>query len=195
MRRIRVGLPRFLGTSGPKPKNSMSNGGSSIKDTAEQQRTNPLAEDLDHILTHTRDLWEELRGRRLFLTGGTGFFGCRLLESFTWACDRLDLGAEAVVLTRRPDAFTHKAPHLARHPAVRLHSGDVRTFAFPEGPFSHVIHAATESSTSLNDDDPLQMLDTIIEGTRRALEFARQCGARKFLLTSRAPYTAGNRLR
>jgi nucleoside-diphosphate-sugar epimerase len=146
--------------------------------------TNPLADDLDHVLAHTRDLWEELRGQRLFMTGGTGFFGCWLLESFTWACDRLDLGAEAVVLTRRPEAFKQKAPHLAGHPAVRLHSGDVRNFAFPEGPFSHVIHAATESSTSLNDDDPLLMLDTIIEGTRRTLEFARQSGATKFLLTS-----------
>ena len=146
--------------------------------------SNPLEEDLDHVLAHTRELWEELRGRRIFITGGTGFFGCWLLESFTWACDKLDLGAEAVVLTRNPEAFVVKVPHLAAHAAVHLYQGDVRSFDFPVGTFSHVIHAATESSTSLNADDPLLMLDTIVEGTRRTLEFARHCGARKFLLTS-----------
>jgi nucleoside-diphosphate-sugar epimerase len=148
------------------------------------RRPNPLEDDLEHVLAHTLPLWEELRGGRLFITGGTGFFGCWLLESFVWACDRLDLDAQAVVLTRRPEAFAVKAPHLAAHPAIQLMSGDVRSFVFPDGPFSHVIHAATESSTSLNEDDPLAMLDTIIDGTRRTLDFAVRSGAKKFLLTS-----------
>ncbi|MFZ1043709.1 MAG: NAD-dependent epimerase/dehydratase family protein [Anaerolineales bacterium] len=145
---------------------------------------NPLASDLDHILNHTRDLWDELRGQRIFITGGTGFFGCWLLESFIWANEKLNLKARATVLTRAPDAFRIKAPHLARNEAVTLISGDVRTFEFPKETFSHIIHAATESSSKLSNENPLVMLDTIIEGTRQTLDFAKICGARKFLLTS-----------
>jgi len=145
---------------------------------------NPLASDLDHVLTHTQGIWEDLRGRRLFITGGTGFFGCWLLESFAWANDALGLEAEALVLTRDPDAFAKKHPHLAAHPAIRFHQGDIRAFSFPAGEFSHIIHGATEASAALNRDDPLEMIETITEGTRRALEFARRCGAKRFLMIS-----------
>lgn len=143
-----------------------------------------VAEELDHILHHTRDLWEELRGQRIFITGGTGFFGCWLLDSFAWANDRLGLGASVLVLSRDPKAFARKMHHLASHPAIRFHTGDVRAFDFPPGQFSHVIHAATEASAKLNDVDPLLMMDTTIQGTRRVLDFAVACGAKKFLLAS-----------
>ncbi|MBN2124206.1 MAG: NAD-dependent epimerase/dehydratase family protein [Deltaproteobacteria bacterium] len=146
-------------------------------------RQNSLEEDLNLVLEHTVDLWEELRGQRIFITGGTGFFGCWLLESFAWACDKLVLGAEAVVLTRRPESFAVKAPHLASHPSIRLVTGDVRSFSFPEGGFSHMIHAASLDAR-LNNRDPSLVLDTILNGTGRTLDFARRCGARKFLFTS-----------
>ncbi|MDD5367640.1 MAG: NAD-dependent epimerase/dehydratase family protein [Anaerolineaceae bacterium] len=145
---------------------------------------NRLAQDLDHILANTENLWDELRGQRLFITGGTGFFGCWLLESFCWANDKLNLKATAHVLTRNPDAFQLKVPHLACHPAIKLVTGDVRNFDFPAGSFSHIIHAATEASATLNDHDPLAMFDTIVTGTHHTLEFARKCGTQKFLLTS-----------
>ena len=145
---------------------------------------NPLSADLDRVLLRTRPLWEELRGRRLFVTGGTGFFGCWLLESFAWANQELALGAEMVVLTRNLERFQKKAPHLAARPDIKFHIGDARDFNFPAGPFSHVLHAATDSVTKPGEDDPALMFDTIVTGSRRVLEFAAQSGAKKFLLTS-----------
>ena len=110
---------------------------------------NPLHQDLDYILDHTKNVWEEFSAQRIFFTGGTGFFGCWLLESFLWANEKLGLGALATVLTRNPESFIKKAPHLANAPSVTLHMGDIRDFTFPEGHFSHIIHAATEAAIHL----------------------------------------------
>jgi len=139
--------------------------------------------DSQQIIAQTDGL-VALHGARLFITGGTGFFGRWLLESLVAACATCQLDATAVVLTRDPDHFRRQAPHLAGHPAVTLHAGDIRTFAFPDGGFSHIIHAATPASAQLNTDAPLEMWDVIVAGTRRVLDFTRQCGARRFLLTS-----------
>ncbi len=152
--------------------------------TYNPETPNRLSGDLDHILEHTREDWEELRGQRIFITGGTGFFGCWLLESFIWANERLKLEAQAVVLTRDAANFQRKVPHLALHPSITSHEGDVQSFEFPTGNFSHLIHAATDASATLNVTQPMAMLDTIVNGTRRVLDFAAQCETRRFLLTS-----------
>ena len=146
---------------------------------------NPLAHDLDHVLAQTSGLWEELRGARVFITGGTGFFGCWLLETFLWANDHLGLDASVVVLTRDGSAFARKAPHLAsssggdaarrRRPHVRVPRRRVLA-RHPRGDGFETRRRAAAiacwSSTRLSD------------GTRRTLEFARRAGARRFLLTS-----------
>jgi|SRR5579863_4744162 len=140
---------------------------------------NLLKCDLEYITQKTAGLWEEARGKRFFITGGSGFFGRWIVESFCAANRVLALDASAVVLTRKPTVFTKSAPHLARNAGVSLLAGDVRDFNFPTGTFDYVVHAASEAGVP-----PLQTLDTIVQGTRRTLEFARMCRARKFLLTS-----------
>ena len=143
----------------------------------------PVA-DLDEILAATRPLWEEMRGERIFISGGTGFFGCWLVESFLHANRSLQLGASATVLTRNPESFLQKCPHLRGAEGLELLAGDVRDFAFPAGKYRFVIHAATEASARQMAEHPHQMLSTILAGTERMLTFAANVGTRKLLLTS-----------
>jgi dTDP-glucose 4,6-dehydratase len=143
----------------------------------------PPATDLDRALARTPALREALRGARLLLTGGTGFYGGWLLETLIAAVDR-GLDARVTVLTRDPAAFLRARPRLAGHPAVTLLPGDVLTLEPPVDRFTHVIHAATAASARLNAEQPGLMFDTIVEGTRRALAAARATGARRFLLAS-----------
>ena len=147
-------------------------------------KQNPLSADLQHILDHTRDLWEELRGEHIFITGGTGFFGFWLVESFLFANKHLRLNASATILTRNPDSAKQRLPHLMTNPAITLHKGDARDFEFPNGEYSHVIHAATETNPQFDAIDPQLRFTSNVDGTLRVLDFAHVSGARRLLFTS-----------
>lgn len=142
------------------------------------------AADLDHVLAHTRDAWGALAGGRLFITGGTGFFGKWLLETFVHANRVLSLKAQAVVLSRDPGAFARAMPHLADASCLEFTAGAITGFAFPPGSFSHVVHAATPTSATLNELSPFEMIDTGVNGTRRVLDFAVEKKVAAFLFTS-----------
>src|SRR5208337_2946376 len=140
-------------------------------------------EDLDLVLGHTLPLWEQARGRRIFISGGTGFFGAWLLESLAYCNRELALGLSATVLSREPEAWARKMPHLASERCIRMFRGDVRDFDFPREEFDYVIHAAAPTSAAAA-SQPLELLSTLLDGTKRMLEFAKARGAQKFLLTS-----------
>jgi dTDP-glucose 4,6-dehydratase len=140
--------------------------------------------DLDHILAHTEGLWGDLRGQSVFVTGGTGFIGTWLLESLLAANDSLGLRARVAVLTRDPERFAARSPHLADHPSLHVARGNQTDFAFPEGRFPFVIHAATETAVDVRAERPLGAFSSNVDGTRRVLEFARSHGVRRFLFTS-----------
>ena len=130
-----------------------------------------LADDLDAILAAPRIEWEALRQGRLLLTGGTGFIGRWLLEALQQANDRLGLDLRITVPSRRPEAFRHRASHLLANGKLTLLPLDLAA-SRPSGDFTHVIHAATDASATLNEVEPLTVFRTIVRGTEHVLELA-----------------------
>lgn len=120
-------------------------------------------------------------GVRLFITGGTGFFGKSMLDyrlrhpEWEWA------DAEWVVLSRSPEIFKVAFPRLSNQNGISFVAGDIRDFSFPAGPFDAIIHAATSALTTISDEE---MMSVTVEGTRHVVEFAKAVGSPKILFTS-----------
>lgn len=138
-------------------------------------------EDLHEVLVAAQADLNALQGARVFLTGGTGYIGCWMLTCLLYAVTASKLDIAVTVLSREPRRFEARYPHLAKHPSVELVQGDIRDFDFPAGSFTHVIHGATDV---IAQQTPLQTFDVTVTGTRRVLDFARQCGAKRVLLMS-----------
>lgn len=148
------------------------------------ERLPPVSsDDLDEILRHTSaDVWAGLRHASIFLTGGTGFVGKWLLECLVRADRERELGLAVTVLTRDPAAFQQACPHLAQAAIVKLVRGEVETFAFPSGRFSHVVHAALPVMPPHADSAALEAV--AVAGAQRVCAFAQAVGAHRLLHVS-----------
>lgn len=140
--------------------------------------------DLTHVLDHTRDVWGELRGARLFITGASGFVGSWLLETLLHANDELKLGIGVTALVRDRDQFTRRFPHLTAHGALSFHLGDVREVRLPAHTFTHFVHSASASPPGMNADQPGEVTDIIERGTERVVEEAEAVNGARFLQVS-----------
>lgn len=129
-------------------------------------------------------LVDKLKNAKIYLTGGTGVFGKNLISSFVRLNSEMNLGSSMTVLARNTDKFLSSHPEFNFPGIVDFVSGDVRDFIFPKEKYDFIIHAATPVSRTLEIENPAEMESTIVDGTKRVVDFANFCGAEKLLLTS-----------
>lgn len=139
-------------------------------------------EDLDLVTEAVGPLWAGLRGRRLLLTGATGFIGRWLLGTLLHANQVHVLGASVLAVSRDPDRF------LAAHPALRDRrelawlATDVRALQAADGPRCDLaVHAATDVVARR---PPAEVFEVCVQGTRQVLQAAQAWGVQRLLLLS-----------
>ena len=141
-----------------------------------------LIADFERIFEQSTESLSMLRGKRMLLTGGTGFFGKWILGFLNHANRYHQLELTVFVLSRNPRNFLKLFPQFSL-PLIQFIEGDVRNFSFSE-PVDFVIHAATEASAKLNDERPSEMFDVIVQGTKHLLEICRQVQPQRVMMTS-----------
>lgn len=130
---------------------------------------------------------ERLRGQTLLITGGTGFVGSWLLEALLHLNRQHTLRLQLYVLTRNPQRFAATRPHLALDPAVHVTQGDILSPAHwtqDMPPIDLCIHGAFDSGLTPGTLSSLQILNTILDGTRNVLTAAAALQTRRVLFIS-----------
>lgn len=118
-----------------------------------------------------------IKGKKIFLTGASGFIGARLAECLSTA-----YGAEIHALVRR--LGTVGAARLARLPGLRMFQGDVRDLEAVRKAArgcSHFIHCVTGTGGS-----HWQRKKEAVVGTRNILDLAVNQGAERVVYFSSA---------
>jgi nucleoside-diphosphate-sugar epimerase len=125
-----------------------------------------------------------LKGKRIFLTGGTGLFGKWLLDSIASLNDVSNYKIDLVVLSRNPQEFLNSSPQYANLNGISFIGGDVRDFLFPTGKFDYVIHAATPISSDKIPINSQKIYSIIVKGTQQVLAFSKVAEVTRILYIS-----------
>jgi dTDP-glucose 4,6-dehydratase len=114
---------------------------------------------------------------RVVVTGGAGFLGSHLCETYVRA------GHEVLCLDNFVTGTAENVAHLAPDPAFRLIRSDVTDYVHVGGPVDLVLHFASPASPIDYLNLPVETLKVGSIGTLHALGLAREKGAR-FVLAS-----------
>jgi nucleoside-diphosphate-sugar epimerase len=140
--------------------------------------------DLDEILRIAAPDLEALRDARLFLTGGTGFFGKWLLAAFDAAGREMNLGLKLTILSRDPQRFLERWPEAKNRPGWNFFEGHVAEMPTLLQRFNYILHAAADTTAFSTPAEEAERSRAIVAGTERVLELARTSHARRVLFVS-----------
>lgn len=115
---------------------------------------------------------ERVKGKRILVTGGTGFVGSHLVEALILG------GASVVVLERSADPFSYFSTQNFENKVI-MAAGDVkdgqRVFdVVAKYEIEYIFHLAALATVPVAYDNPLETIATNVMGTTHVLEAARR---------------------
>ncbi|MCD7843053.1 MAG: NAD-dependent epimerase/dehydratase family protein [Clostridiales bacterium] len=143
-------------------------------------------EDLERFAAQEQIPWQELRGKTLFLTGGTGLIGSTLTSGLLYANRQRQLGMTLVLLVRDVERAARQFSD------QRAYSGDAlvlaegtleRLPAFPM-PIDYVVHGASPTASAYFVQHPVETISTAVDGTANLLALAKEKNAAGFVYLS-----------
>ncbi len=130
--------------------------------------------DVETLLVRAGVNWDIFRGKIIFVTGGTGFFGVWLLCALVKIKVLLEGELDIWVLSRSPSQFLAKYSEYNFSDHIQFIQGDIQYGHWGVSGVTHLVHmAVTSASETFAGEDQLNKLAVLYRGTQHVLE---ECG-------------------
>lgn len=141
--------------------------------------------DIEEIFDSSREVFAKMLDRRILILGGTGFVGRWLTESFVYAARVIGASGRVVAVSRHIADW--QIPYVEEG-LLELSPQDLRHELSVPGEFGFVFHGATPASALLNESDPKEMYNIIVETTNSVISRFASTDSRIVHLSSGAVY-------
>lgn len=109
---------------------------------------------------------------KLLITGGTGFWGKNILELILEDANYSVFFEKIIVVTRDSEKFLNQFPQF-KNDKIEYINGDIRTIKIDRTDINYILHLATDVSKTDNENNPLSVIDSVVNGLKNILEIAK----------------------
>jgi len=132
-------------------------------------------EDLERLAACSSIPWEELKGKRVFITGATGLIGYTLASGLLYYSKIQDAGIQVIALVRDLERAKEKfRGQLADGCSLSFVQGSVEKLPEIEGTVDYIVHGASPTASTFFVEKPVETILTAVLGTHHVLELARK---------------------
>lgn len=130
--------------------------------------------DLENICKSGFIPWEQLRGKRILITGATGLIGYTITSALLYYNLINAGGVKVTAIVRDLKKAEQKfSGQLLDGCELDFIQGTVEKFPKIDGPINYIIHCACPTASKFFVENPVETMQTIMAGTENVLKIAR----------------------
>jgi nucleoside-diphosphate-sugar epimerase len=115
---------------------------------------------------------EQLKGKTLLITGGTGFLGSWICEMVHYMNMAHKMGISLIIIARNKERFKNNLPHMQNSEDVQFICSDIRENIDLSKDTNYIIHAASNPDNRFHASRPFESMTTVADGTSAILQSA-----------------------
>ena len=134
-----------------------------------------LKEDLERIVQKDSIPWEQLKGKTILVTGGTGLIGYNLICALAFADIKMQLGLQVVALVRDVARATDKFHKLLKDwKQLQFIKGCTEETCEINMDIDFIVHGASPTASKFFIESPVETIKTAVTGTMNMLDLAKE---------------------